>query len=110
MADTKIEIPGGADAPVVNIPGSDTEGLQESASDLSVKLAASQVQIAQLEAVVANLNDQLQSVQTVATPLVQVEGPRLIGEDWSNKTAAQARDAGCKVRVLCSDGYYVPGA
>ena len=35
--------------------------------------------------------------------------PRLIGEDWSSKTAAEAHKAGVKTTVLCSDGYYVPG-
>lgn len=39
-----------------------------------------------------------------------VNEPRLIGDDWSSKTSHEAHAAGVKSTVLCSDGYYVPGA
>jgi len=34
--------------------------------------------------------------------------PRLIGEDWSDRTSADAKEAGVTRMVLCKDGYYVP--
>ena len=58
---------------------------------------------------ISQLNGQLQGVATVSTAAAPTPGERrIIGEDWSNKTSAEAKDAGVKVTVLCRDGYYVP--
>ena len=68
------------------------------------ELATLRDENALLEAKVAELERQLAGA--AAKP---VEPPRLIGQDWSRMTAAQAKAAGCTQRVLCSDGYYIPG-
>ena len=67
--------------------------------------------ITELEATVAMLEDQLAAAKeraaapAPAAPVV----PRLIGENWSNRTSAEARAAGVTFTVMCCDGYYVPG-
>jgi hypothetical protein len=33
---------------------------------------------------------------------------RVIGGEWSRRTSAEAKEAGVKTSVLCSDGWYVP--
>lgn len=73
-------------------------------------LGALHMRITELEATVALLEDQLAAAKDRAAapaPAVPV-APRLIGEDWSNRTSAEARAAGVTQTVMCSDGYYVP--
>jgi hypothetical protein len=102
--DLIIETPGASAAHA----DADT-GPDESAGDLAAKLAAADATIAQLSAALADANSKLQAAQTVPAPLSQPStGARLIGEDWSGKTSAEARAAGVDRPVLCSDGYYVP--
>lgn len=49
-------------------------------------------------------------VTTVPSAPITVGGERrIIGEDWSSKTASEAHAAGVDKTVMCSDGYYVPG-
>ena len=101
--DLKFNLPGDAS------PMSDHTPAVESADDLAARLAAADATIAQLGAALAQANAQLQAVQTVPVPMAQVDaGPRLIGDDWSTKTSAQAQAAGVKRTVLCADGYFVP--
>lgn len=105
--DLTVETPGaaGAQADQADAPTAET------AEDLAAKVAQLEADNAQLQAELAKVNAQLQAVQTVPTPLAQVDsGPRLIGEDWSNKSSAEAKAAGVTTTVLCADGYYVPGA
>lgn len=64
--------------------------------------------IAQQNALISELNAKLQGMETVvATPKVVGER-RLIGVDWSDRTSAEAKEAGVTHTVLCKDGYYVP--
>ena len=68
------------------------------------------VRITELEATVELLQGQLDAAKERAAapaPAAPV-APRLIGEDWSNRTSAEARAAGVTQTVMCSDGYYVP--
>lgn len=66
--------------------------------------------VAQLGAALSDAQDQVRNLQTVPARVADAEtGPRLIGEDWSNKTSAEAKAAGVTKTVRCSDGYYVPG-
>lgn len=62
---------------------------------------------AQLTAMIVMLQEQLANVQEPNVPPPPKE-LRLIGDDWSNRTSAEAREAGVRKTVLCSDGYYVP--
>lgn len=41
-------------------------------------------------------------------PRAQAVLQRQFGDDWANMTSTQAKAAGCRTRVLCSDGWYVP--
>lgn len=99
------------DTPVVEVPGSaDTPNdlPVETTDDLAAKVAQLEADNAQLSAALADANSKLQALQTVPTPLAKAAGQRIIGEDWSNKTSAEAKAAGVTHTVLCSDGYYVP--
>ena len=103
--DLIIETPGA----VASLTDAAAGGSPESVDDLAAKLSAADATIAQLQAALADANSRLQALQTVPAPLAQVDtGPRLIGEDWSSRTSAEAMAAGVTRRVLCSDGYYIP--
>jgi len=77
--------------------------------DAAAQLAALQAENASLKAMVEAMQDKLDAAgdQAEAPP---PPAPRLIGEDWRHKTTAEAHAAGVTKTVLCSDGYYVPGA
>lgn len=78
----------------------------------SPELVALKTENAQLRATVEMLNEQLMDVadgQAAAQRPAEPKEPRLIGENWSSMTAAQAHAKGCTQRVLCMDGYYIPG-
>lgn len=45
-----------------------------------------------------------------AEPEAPAATERVIGEDWSRRTTADAAAAGLTTKVLCSDGWYVPAA
>lgn len=104
-----------ADAPelIVQTPGDPAVAAPDGAlpDDASAaRVAELEATVAQQAALISQLNAQVASVATVpnapaATPGVR----RTIGEDWGSKTTADAAEAGVKVTVLCSDGYYVPG-
>jgi hypothetical protein len=77
----------------------------------SPELAALKTENAQLRATVELLNQQLMDIadgQATAQRPAEPKEPRLIGEDWSTMTAAEAHAKGCTQRVLCRDGYYIP--
>lgn len=99
----------------VQIPGdpaaAPTDGGAPATDDASAaRIAELEASLAQQNAIIAQLNAQVQATATVpAAPIAPVGEPRLIGEDWSTKTAAEAKAAGVNRTVLCSDGYYVPG-
>lgn len=102
--DLKVETPGATGAEPADEPTTET------VEDLAAKVAQLEADNAQLSAALADANSKLQAVQTVPAALAQVEsGPRLIGEDWSNRTSAEAKAAGVTHTVLCADGYFVPG-
>ena len=93
------------------IPGSpiadpvDDDGVDAPIAGDAARMAELEAQIAQQSAMIAQL-----AAQASAAPAQASAGAsRLIGIDWSSKTAAQARAKGVTQRVLCSDGYYVPG-
>ena len=71
----------------------------------AARMAELEAQIAQQAAMIAQLSAQANTAPSQAS----AGASRLIGIDWSSKTAAQARAEGVTQRVLCSDGYYVPG-
>lgn len=108
-ADLKIETPG--DTPVPSAPPVVSAGTA-TADDSAATIAALQTENAQLRAQVNLLNAHIQDfADGTAKPQAQAAEPkeaRLIGEDWSNMTSAEAKAAGCKMKVLCRDGYYVP--
>ena len=87
-------------------PGADSGS---AASDQSAEIESIKLQVTQLEAVNAELQNQLDALKTVPSAPALAAAPRLIGEDWSKMTAAEAKAAGCTRSVLCSDGYYIPG-
>lgn len=107
-----------ADAPelIVQTPGDpvtiSSDGATPAFDDASAaRVAELEATVAQQAALISQLNAQVASVATVpnapaATPGVR----RTIGEDWGARTTVDAAAAGVKVTVLCSDGYYVPGA
>lgn len=109
--DLKIETPG--DTPVDDAPApvaAPVPTALNNASDSS-ELAALKTENAQLRATVELLNQQLMDAADGAAQPQRAAEPRearLIGEDWSNMTAAQAKAAGCTAMVLCRDGYYIP--
>lgn len=76
----------------------------------AARIAELEAMVAQQAALISQLNGQLQALATVPSAPVTVGGERrIIGEDWSDRTAAEAEAAGVKSTVLCKDGYYVPG-
>ena len=95
----------------IHTPGDGAEGDGAShAGDLAAQITALEAENAQLKALVCDLQEQLRVLATVPSTPVKVDtGSRLIGQDWSRMTSAEAKAAGCTQRVLCSDGYYVPG-
>ena len=93
------------------VPGSPiVDPVDDETSDTPVagdaaRMAELEAQIAQQSAMIAQL-----MAQANAAPAAPKDtASRLIGIDWSSKTSAQARAEGVTQRVLCSDGYYVPG-
>jgi len=86
----------------IHMPG-DTGVSTDPQSD-ATKIAALEAENAQLRALVEHLQDGSAPAAPTATP----RAPRLIGEDWSARTSADAKAAGVTKTVLCSDGYYVP--
>lgn len=106
-SDLKIETPGdgpAADPALAPAPALDTTG--ETPDVIALK-----TENAQLRATVELLNQQIMDLQdggaSPATPAAPREA-RIIGENWSMMTAAEARAKGCTHTVLCSDGYFVP--
>lgn len=76
----------------------------------AARIAELEATVSQLNALVSELNGRLQGVATVPAPDAAPIGVRrIIGENWGDKTAAEAQAAGVTYTVLCSDGYYVPG-
>jgi hypothetical protein len=105
--DLKIETPG--DTPVPDALETAAPALNN--ADDSSELAALKTENAQLRATVELLNQQLADASVDRAESAQPAEPappRLIGEDWSSMTAAEAQAAGCKSRVLCRDGYFIP--
>lgn len=77
-----------------------------SEDDAAARIAQLEQQLAQANA----LNEQLMDAQgadTAGAPPAAKE-VRMIGEDWSQMTSAQAKASGVTRTVLCSDGYFVP--
>ena len=100
-----------ADDLEVLIPGNALEAtVDDTPLDLKdARIAELEATVAQLSAALSAANEQLKAVQTVPSRSDQPNtGPRLIGEDWSSKTSAEAMAAGINRPVMCSDGYYVP--
>lgn len=111
--DLKIETPG--DQPIDTAPAAAERAAayaEQGANDSAATIAALQTENAQLRAQVDLLNAHIQDfADGTAKPQAQAAEPkeaRLIGEDWSNMTSAEAKAAGCTMKVLCRDGYYVP--
>lgn len=95
-----------------NAAAAAADGSAPAVDDASAaKIAELEAVVAQQSALISQLSAQAAAVATV--PAAPAEDPagerRIIGEDWSNKTAAEAKAAGVTRTVLCSDGYYVPG-
>lgn len=74
--------------------------------DAAARIAQLEQELAQAKAMNEQLMD-AQGADTAGSPAPAKE-PKLIGQDWSNMTAAQAKASGVTERVLCSDGYYCP--
>ena len=96
------------------IPGSpisdqaDDDGVADApVAGYAAKMSELEAMIAQQNAMIAQLMAQASSAPSQSP--ASAGASRLIGIDWSSKTAAQAHAEGCTQRVLCSDGYYVPG-
>jgi hypothetical protein len=89
--------------------GADDQGVAGE-DDKDALIAQLQSENASLRGMVQSLEDQLANAEEGAQAAAPPPAPRLIGEDWSHKTSAQAKAAGVTKSVLCSDGYYVPGA
>lgn len=106
--DLKIETPG--DGLAATETATTTTALNN-ADDLP-EVAALKTENAQLRATVELLNQQLSDAaesQSATPRAAEPAPPRLIGEDWSSMTAAEAQAKGCTQRVLCRDGYFIPG-
>lgn len=108
-----------ADAPelVVQTPGDPAASAAAdeagpTADDASAaRIAELEASVAQQAALISDLSAKLASVATVPQSAPPAPGERrFIGEDWTSKTSEEARAAGVDRTVLCSDGYYVPGA
>ncbi len=85
------------------------QGTQNAADDADAAQAAHDAEAAQLRAALAQANAELQALRAnPAQPALSAGPARLIGEDWGNRTSAEAKAAGVTKTVLCSDGYYVP--
>jgi len=91
----------------LHTPGGD--GSAPPSGDQSAEIESLKLQVKQLEAVNAELQNQLDTLKTVPSAPAGAPAPRIIGEDWSTMTAAEAQARGCTQRVLCRDGYYIPG-
>lgn len=81
-------------------------------ADEPADVVALKTENAQLRATVELLNQQLTEAadgQATTNAPAEPAAPRLIGADWSAMSAAEAEAAGCKQRVLCRDGYFIPG-
>lgn len=96
-------------SPTILTPG---DGPGESAATGSTtdspELTALKAENASLRAALDDALSKLHELETVPTPAPKVDEVRLIGEDWSSMTAAEAKAKGCRTTVLCSDGYFVP--
>lgn len=109
MADTP------ADDLTLHTPGDDAPApvaapvADVTADDKDAVIAQLQSENTSLQALVQALQDQLDAKADVADAPA-VREARLIGMNWSNMTATEAKAAGAKSTVLCSDGYFVPGA
>jgi hypothetical protein len=107
-----------AEAPelIVQVPGdptaAPTDGAAPAADDASAaRIAELEAAVAQQAALISQLNAQAAYVATVPNAAPPTPGVRrTIGVDYSSKTSAEAREDGVSTTVLCSDGYYVPGA
>ncbi len=101
---------------VVQVPGDpaatpSADGSAAAPDDASAaRIAELEAVVAQQNAMISQLSAQAAAVATVPAAAAPVIGERrFIGEDWSTKTAAEAKAMGVDRTVLCSDGYYVPG-
>lgn len=94
--------------PVIEVPGEEFAPA-ETNDDSAARIAELEGTVAQQAALISQLNAQLQGMQTVPAALPQAEAPRIVGEDWSSMTSAEAKARGCTKTVLCRDGYFVPG-
>lgn len=102
---------------VVQVPGDPSatptaDGAGPAADDATAaRLAELETIVAQQAALISQLTAQAAAVATVPAAAVPTPGERrIIGVDWSSKTSAEAKEMGASQTVLCSDGYYVPGA
>ena len=105
----KIETPG--DGPTAEPVVAPLAAAALNNADDSPELAALKTENAQLRATVELLNQQLMDAadgQVAAQKPAEPKPPRLIGQDWSTMSAAEAQAAGCTQRVLCRDGYFIP--
>jgi hypothetical protein len=100
--ETTLHTPGdeGAAAP-------ETTEAPSTSDDTAARIADLERQLAQANALNAELMDKA-GADEFAPPAPKE--PKLIGENWGSRTAAEAKAAGVTRTVLCSDGYYVPGA
>lgn len=93
------------------VPGSPvSDAVDDSEADTPV--AGDAARMAELEAMIAQQAAMITQLMAQAAPAqapASSGASRLIGIDWSSKTSSQARAEGVTQRVLCSDGYYVPG-
>lgn len=85
------------------------EPSEPAADDKDSQIAALQAENTGLKAMIDVLQDKLDAAED-SQPAAPPPEPRLIGENWGAMTAAQAKAAGCTKTVLCTDGYFVPGA
>lgn len=102
-------------AAAVMTPADDgaADGVGEPEPDhAATRIAQLELENAQLHALTQSLQEQLLDAQEAAQAVAAAapREPRLIGDNWSNRTTAEAMAAGVTKPVLCSDGYYVPGA
>lgn len=102
---------------VVQVPGdpaatavAQADGSAPAADDANAgRIAELETMLAQQAAMISQLSAAAASVATVPAAVPPALGERrIIGQDWSTKTAAEAHAEGVKSTVLCSDGYYVP--
>jgi hypothetical protein len=98
--------------PEILVPGAIAELVADDApmDPKDSRIAELEAAVAQLDGALDLAREQLRAMATVPSATVQANnGPRLIGENWAGKTAAEAKAAGVSQTVLCSDGYFVPG-